>query len=103
MSTMFVTFEVSNCGMAVSFEQLENMYLMLVTFEVSNLCMEVSDEQLLNIWLMSVTFSESLGCQQPSNDFAVLCAHFPPASKKAFMEGSVFSIVNVGQTFLSPR
>ena len=76
---MFVTFEVSNCGMVVSFEQEENMYAMLVTFLVS------------------------LGCKQPSNEVAVLREHFPPASKKAFMEGSVFSIVNVGQTFLSPR
>ena len=52
---------------------------------------------------MSVTFLVSLGCKQPSNEVAVLREHFPPASKKAFMEGSVFSIVNVGQTFLSPR
>ena len=76
---------------------------MSVTLEVSNCGMVVSDEQLENMEFMFVTFLESLGCQQPSNDFAVLFEHFPPASKKAFMEGSVFSIVNVGQTFLSPR
>ena len=33
---MFVTFDVSNCGMVVILEQEENMELMLVTFDVSN-------------------------------------------------------------------
>ena len=76
---MLVTFDVSNSGTVVILEQLDNMESMLITFAVSS------------------------NCQHPSNDVAVLLAHFPPASKKAFIEGICFSTVFVTATFLLPK
>ena len=45
MEFMSLTLEVSNCGMVVSDEQLENMEFMFVALEVSNCGMVVSFEQ----------------------------------------------------------
>ena len=48
-------------------------------------------------------FAVSPNCQHPSKEVAVLPWHFPPASKKAFIEGTCFSIVFVTATFLLPK
>lgn len=64
---------------------------------------DVRLEQSLNIKLQSVTFFQSLACQQPSKVVAVEFAHFPPASKYAFMEAVVFSIVLSAEILSLPR
>ena len=53
--------------------------------------------------LTFVTFAVSSYCQHPSKLAAVLYAHFPPASKKAFIDGTCFSTVFVTATFLLPK
>ena len=79
------------------------MILIFVTLDVSNCGTSVSLEQMLNMLLISVTLEVSPYCQHPSNEFAVLSRHFPPASKKAFIEGICFSMLFVTATFLFPK
>ena len=100
---ILVTFEVSNKGTVVRDRQSENMLYMLVTFEVSNKGTMVRDLQYWNICIILVTFVVSSNCQHPSKDVAVLYAHFPPASKKAFIDDTCFSTVFVTATFLLPK
>ena len=100
---MLSALEVSNKGTVVSLEQSENILFILVTFDVSNNGTVVMLEQERNILPISVTFTVSSYCQHPSNDVAVLPWHFPPASKKAFIDGTCFSIVFVTATFLLPK
>ena len=63
----------------------------------------VSLLQLPNIWLISVTFSQSFACHKPSKVVAVEYAHFPPASRYAFMDAVVFSIVLKAEILSFPK
>ena len=60
-------------------------------------------EQLKNMKFISVMFAVSPNCQHPSKLVASLNEHFPPASKKAFIDGTCFSTVFVTATFLLPK
>ena len=94
---------MSNNGTVVRLKQVENMESIFFTFEVLNNGTVVRFLQLLNMEDTLVTFAVSPYCQHPSKLVAVLPWHFPPASKKAFIEGTCFSKVFVTATFLLPK
>lgn len=103
MDLIFVTLLVSIAGIDVMPLHSENMLCIFVTFLVSIIGNEVIFRQYENMLLQFVTFSQSLACQQPSKVVAVEYAHFPPASRYAFMDAVVFSIVLSAEILSFPR